>query len=119
MRQLEPGVRPEDQANDPMSLTPVEDRIDERPPRTLSAQVRVEIQTVELGMLDVEPLDAHRADDSFFVPDDEERARGRFVTTVEAKEIRNFADGIEDEAVFPVDATDEVDDPGNVSANGG
>ena len=85
----------------------------------LPPQMGVEIETVELGGVGVDPLDAHGPDDLLPLADDEEFPNRRLVVTVELLEIGHLDGGIENESILREHATDEADDAGRVGGRSG
>src|SRR5439155_1087105 len=112
VRVLEAGVRPEHQPCEGVGAAPREHLLHQRPAEAAAAQVRVEIEAVDLGGGCVHPLHADRADQLPGVAHDPEGAVGRRVVLVEAEEIREFGLRFPDEAVLLPDASQERDDVG-------
>src|SRR5439155_26627481 len=91
-----------------------EDDLHQRPSATLTAEIRVEIEPVELRRGLGVPLHADRSDDPPVPVVDEERPSRRPVVAVERQEVRNLRQGIPHEAVLGEDARDEIDHAGDV-----
>src|SRR5882724_3944621 len=119
VRVLEAGVRPQHQPCEGVGAAPRDYLLHQRPAEAAAAQVRVEIEAVDLGGGCVHPLHADRADQLPGVAHDPEGAVGRRVVLVEAEEIREFGLRFPDEAVLLPDASQERDDVGHVGACGG
>src|SRR3990172_8085028 len=119
VRLIEARVRPEDQTGDPPGPAPVQHCADKGAARAVPPQIGVEIKTVELGGVGIEPLDAHRPDDQAPLADDEEFPTRRLVVTVEGPEIGNLRGGLEDESILGEHPADEGDDAGSVGSRSG
>src|SRR5262249_32991320 len=118
VRLVEARVGPEDHARDALLAAPVERCLDQRAPGAATAQTRVEIEAMKLGAAVVQALDAHRADDHAALAHHVEGAARRCVVPIELEQIGDLDLGHVDEAVFEIDAADQLDHAGHIGAPG-
>src|SRR5438874_12242593 len=111
VRVLEARVRPQHEPADAFGPAPGQRLLHQCLAQAAAAQVRVEIETMDLGRPVIHALDADRADETAgLVAHDPERAARRRVVGVEAEEIRELRLRLPDEAVFLPDPGEELDD---------
>src|SRR5262249_30062065 len=118
VRVLESRLRPQDHARDGVASPPVEHGRRQRLADSATAQVAVQVESMQLGRRGVEPLDAGGSDHDRSATHDEEGAPGRLVVAAEVEEVGDLADWLVDEAVLRVHAAHQGDDTGSVRSRG-
>src|SRR4029453_11152293 len=77
VRVVEARIRPEDQPADASRATPLQRALHQRITQASPAPLGIDVETMQLGGVAVESLDAHRSDHAPVRPDDPESAAGR------------------------------------------
>src|SRR5678815_5561610 len=118
MRVLEARIRPEDQPADALRATPLERALHQRITEALPAPLGIDVETIQLGGVAVEALDAHRSDHALVRSGDPESAAVTFVVRGKVEEVRHLGDRLPDPPVLGEHPPDQVDDRGCVIARG-